>query len=278
MNIDGQITLDGVGSHEQAPLIMRRAFAPFTWLKRHPFPVKAHFRRSLVLTYALPQEILKLLLPPGLTLDTYDGFGFVAIAMVQTERLRPAFLPAALGQNFFLAGYRIFVRFKTSSGRTLRGLRILRSYTDRPLMVFAGNQLTHYHYRLARVSIHETPGQLEIKTTTPAGEADLYVRADLTDAPVTLPEGSPFADLHAARLFAGPLPYTFDYEEPTHSIVLIEGVRREWKPKLVNVEVAKNNFFNDPIFGGFTPILANAFQIENIDYLWKRGIRERLPR
>lgn len=69
-------------------------------LKRHPFSVSAFFRQSLVLTYAFPSDILQPLLPPGLALDTYGEYGFLAIALVQTERLRPSFLPAALGRNF----------------------------------------------------------------------------------------------------------------------------------------------------------------------------------
>lgn len=104
-------------------------------LKRHPLPVRAHFRYSLVLTYALPRAVLEPLLPPGLELDFYEDFGFVAIALVQTENLRPAFLPAAFGQNFFLSGYRIFTRYTTRAGRHLRGLRILRSDTNRRLIV-----------------------------------------------------------------------------------------------------------------------------------------------
>ena len=58
-------------------------------LKRHPFSVRAFFRQSLVLTYAFPSDILQPLLPPGLALDTYGEYGFLAIAMVQTERLHP---------------------------------------------------------------------------------------------------------------------------------------------------------------------------------------------
>src|SRR5438552_4181764 len=79
-------------------------------------------------------------LPPGLQLDTWQGRGFVAIALVQTRGLRPVGLPARLGQDFFLSGYRIFARFTPASGRqrTLRGLRILRSDTDRRLMVLFG--------------------------------------------------------------------------------------------------------------------------------------------
>src|ERR1039458_7530915 len=82
----------------------------FHRLQRHPIPISAHFSHSLVLTYAFEPEILEPLLPPGLVLDTYRSFGFLAIALVQTRQLRPSFLPAALGRDFFLSGYRIFTR------------------------------------------------------------------------------------------------------------------------------------------------------------------------
>src|SRR4051812_14726302 len=97
-------------------------------LKRHPLPVSAYFRNSLVLTYAFPSAILEPLLPAGLVLDTYQGFGFLAIAMVETECLRPSFLPASLGRGFFLSGYRIFARLAGATSQ--RGLRILRSDTN----------------------------------------------------------------------------------------------------------------------------------------------------
>jgi hypothetical protein len=250
----------------------------FHQLQRHPFPVRAWFRRSLVLTYAFPEGLLRPLLPPGLELDTFNGLGFVAIALVQTEKLRPDFLPHWLGQNFFLAGYRIFARYKTAEQRTLRGLRILRSDTDRLLMVLAGNCLTHYQYRLARVKWRETPQQLEIKVSTPHAEADLEITAFITDSPAPLPIGSPFPDQRKARLFAGPLPFTFDYERETHSIILIEGERDEWSPKPIQVDVRKVTFFDQMHFRGTKPILANAFLVSQIPYRWKRGVREMLPR
>lgn len=246
-------------------------------LQRHPLPVKAWFRHSLVLTYALPEEVLAPLLPPGLLLDTFEGFGFVAVAMVQTRRLRPAFLPAVFGQDFFLAGYRVFARFRTADGRLLRGLRILRSDTNRRKMVWGGNLLTHYQYRLAEVVVDEAVETLEIKIKTPRAEADVEVTAQL-DKPMTAPPaGSPFGDLHQARLFAGPLPFTFDYEKQTHSIIVIEGVRESWKPVPVPVEVRRLSFLEHPPFNATKPILANAFHIRDIAYSWKRGVRHPLP-
>ena len=248
----------------------------FVRLKRHPISVTAFFRHSLVLTYALPRQILEPLLPPGLVLDTHKGFGFVAIAMVQTESLRPAFCPQLLGQDFFLSGYRIFARCRTTAGRALRGLRILRSDTNRRLMVFFGNRLTHYNYRLAAIDFRDETSRLEIHIRTPSAEADLHVMADLTSEPPAPPAGSPFRDWHEARLFAGPLPFTFDYEPHTRSIVIIEGVRQNWKPKPVRVEVLENTFFQSGPFKGVTPILANAFHVKNIPYRWERGVVEKL--
>ena len=246
-------------------------------LKRHPIPITAFFRHSLVLTYALPQDVLRPLLPPGLMLDTFGDFGFLAIAMVQTESLRPVFMPRFAGQNFFLSGYRIFTRFKTSNGRVLRGLRILRSDTDRALMARFGNLLTHYRYQRAKVFFRHEREVLEIKITTPNAEADLHVIAKIDNDKCDLPAGSPFRDLHQARLFAGPLPFTFDYEPQTHSIIMIEAVRRNWQPHPVQVQVLQNTFLQRAPFRNHPHVLANAFHVHDIPYKWRRGVPDKLP-
>ena len=241
--------------------------------KSHPLPMRAHFERVLVLTYALPEECLRPFLPPGLVLDTFRNSGFLAIAMVQTRNLRPTFAPKLFGKDFFLTGYRVFVRYRTHSGSVLRGLRILRSDTDSDLMVRWGNRLTHYQYRKATVVYSANDHMLEVSIRTPAEEADLHVRAYPGDEAI-LPSGSPFPDLQVARRFAGPLPFTFDYEERTHSILRIQGVRREWNPKLTRVEVLRNTFITKEPFASAHPVLASAFHLANVPYLWKRGVRE----
>ena len=114
-------------------------------LRRHPFAVSAHFRHSLVLAYALPASALEPLLPPTLEPDRHGDLGFAAAAFVQTERMRPSSFPRALGLDFFLGGYRIFVR--VADRPSLRGLYILRSDTDRRLLTFLGNLFTSYRYR-----------------------------------------------------------------------------------------------------------------------------------
>ncbi|MCI0414902.1 DUF2071 domain-containing protein [bacterium] len=236
-------------------------------LKRHPFVMRAHLERTLVLTYALPVECLKKSLPPGLSADTVGDLGFVAIALVQTRDLRPAFLPRCFGQNIFIAGYRIIARYVNASRRSLRGLRIIESYTDKRRLVFFSNLFTHYHYRTVTIQSELSEKTWRIKLSpTPA----LDVIAEL-DRPI-LPNGSPFKNVRHARRYAGPLPFTFDYEGETGSIVTIEGVRKNWNPRPVAVRVIRNTLLEKPPFHLSKPLLASAFYMENVPYLWKKGV------
>ncbi len=243
------------------------------WLRRHPLAMSACLRECLAVTYAFPEETLRPLVPPGLALDTLRGYGFVAIALVQAEAMRPAFLPARWGGEFFLSGYRLFTRLGGPGG-SRRGLRILRSDTDRRWMVQAGNLLTHYRYQLCQVERSQRPGGVGWSIRTPRGEADLEVYARLEEAS-TLPEGSPFTNFREARRFAGPLPYTFEYEPETRAIIQIRGVRSQWEPRAVAVEVTRHSFFERAPFEGAAARLANAFLVKDVRYRWLRGVRRR---
>jgi hypothetical protein len=251
-----------------------RTGSPRVRLRRHPVAVRATLRECVTLTYALPADALRPLLPPGLELDTVGDTAFVAVALVQTERLRPDGVPPALGGSFFLGGYRVFTRFRTADGRTLRGLRILRSDTDRTMMALGGNLLTHYHYQRCRACITAIDDGIAFAVQTPDGAGDLDLRVTFGDA--VLPPGSPFASLREARRFAGPLPFTFDYEAETHSIVAIEARRTNWRPAPVTVDVRALAFFDQPAFAGCTPQLAAAFHVRDVDYHWLRGVRHAL--
>lgn len=239
-------------------------------LKRHPFAVHAFFEFSAVLTYAFPSDVLRPLLPPGLTLDERDGHGFLAIAMVHTRKLRPFFVPEFMGNEFFLVGYRIFSRFETPSGKRLRGLRILQSETDQARMVYFGNLLTHYNYSHADIHWEKKPESIHV-TKEGTEKLDVIFHREANPA---LPAGSIFKDWREARMYAGPLPFTFDYEKETHSIIVIEGVRQNWDPLPARIQVNQCDFLKREPFASATPRLCSAFVLEQIPYMWKRGRRE----
>lgn len=241
-----------------------------SFLKNHPFAVEAFFESSLVLTFAVPKEQLQALIPECLTLDTFnDQWAFLAVAMVQTKDLRPKGFPRFFGNDFFLIGYRVFVRFKTSRGKNLRGLYILKSETDKKKMEFFGNIFTHYNYTTTDISQKRKDDGVEICSK----KSGFDVRINCGDAEnIPLPPSSPFYNWKEARRFAGPLPFTFTHEEGSKKVLIIEGVRENWKPAPVKVLDAHFSFIDHLKLKNVQ--LANAFVIRNIPYYWKKGKTE----
>jgi hypothetical protein len=246
---------------------------PFSALSLHPFSVTAHFDFSLVLTYALPATTLAPLLPPMLALDTFhDVTGFVAVAMVQTRGLRPSRLPSFFGRDFFLVGTRIFVRLARPTGGHLRGLYILRSQTDSRAMQRLGDVFTRYRYEPLDVAVTRTPERIHVAAGAFDVDVDTKPAPDDDDDEDGLPAGSPFATWKEARRFAGPMPHTFS-ALGDDEVLIVEGVRENWRPRPVRVTTATVPFFAER--GLPDPVLASAFLIEDVPYRWKAGRRER---
>lgn len=236
------------------------------YLKNHPFAVEAFFESSLVFTFAVPKEELQNLIPECLELDVFqDKWAFVAVAMVQTKDLRPKGLPKMMGNDFFLIGYRVFVRYTNAAGKRLRGLYILKSETDKKKMQIMGNIFTHYNYTTTDITQTENENIKEIQSI----QSKFKVGIGKTEKDIPLPENSPFADWKEARRFAGPLPFTFTYNEKTKEVLIIEGVRQNWTPEPVKVINYQFEFLETLQLKN--PILANAFIIKNIPYYWKKG-------
>lgn len=236
------------------------------FLKNHPFAVEAHFEESIVLTFATHKEELLKFIPVGLSLDTFqDKWAFIAAALVKTKSLRPKGFPSILGQDFYLIGYRIFVRYKTVSGKNLRGLYILKSETDRKQMTLLGNILTHYNYSTTDIS----EVNKENTKTIFSAKSNFKISIDSSKKEAALPAESCFSDWKEARRFAGPLPHTFSIDTKNKAVLIVEGVRENWTPKPIEINEQYFEYINSLQLKNV--VLANAFQIENIPYYWKKG-------
>jgi hypothetical protein len=243
--------------------LKQQALLPF--LKNHPFAVEAFFESSLVLTFAVPKEKIQHFIPEFLQLDTFQNrWAFIAVAMVQTRNLRPKGFPKIFGNDFFLIGYRVFVRFTNSAGRNLRGLYILRSETNKKKMEFFGNLFTHYDYTTTDVAQINRGDANEIVSKG----SGFNIVIERTNGEISLPSGSPFRNWKEARHFAGPLPFTFT-SASDKKVLIVEGVRQNWKPTPVKVRDYSFSFLSNMELGEIE--LANAFIIENVPYYWKKG-------
>ena len=236
------------------------------FLKNHPFAVEAYFDSSIVLTFAVPKEQVDGLIPECIELDTFqEKWAFIAVAMVQTRNLRPKGFPKFMGNDFFLIGYRIFVRYTNTAGKRLRGLYILKSETDKKKMEFLGNVFTHYNYTTTDIS-EKISDRLK---TIRSRNSNFEIIIEQSEDEVNIPDGSPFTDWKDARKFAGPLPHTFTFNKENGTVLIIEGVRQNWKPEPIKIKSYSIDYINSLKLKNV--VLANAFEITNIPYYWKKG-------
>lgn len=238
-------------------------------LHDHPFPVRAYFASSLVVTFGVPVKEVHSLLPPCLAPDTFGAHtAFCAAALVDTRHLRPAALPKLFGQSFFLIGYRIFVRYRNRAGKDLRGLYILRSETNKRRMRWLGNVFTHYGYTTTDIHQFEHGDRRTVKSA----RSDFYLSVDTGELEPPLPPDSCFANWKEARRFAGPLPFTFTYKPRTSEVLIVEGVRQNWTPRPVRLLDQHFGFLAEL---GLRDVPAvSAFQITDVPYYWRAGKTE----
>ena len=234
-------------------------------LNNHPFAVEAFFNYSIVLTFAIEKEQIQPFLPICLQADHFqERYAFIAVAMVQTKDLRPKGFPKFTGRNFFLLGYRIFCRYNDIRGKRLRGLYILKSESDKKTMEILGNIFTNYKYSSIDIQKTLTDDSLNIESKS----TGFNVTVDLKAQEIELPSNSPFSNWKEARRFAGPLPFTFTYNKDKHEVIIVEGVRSNWKPLPASVKSYHIPYFDEL---GIKPVLASAFKVVEIPYAWKKG-------
>lgn len=240
---------------------------PFS-LRSHPFAVEAFFNNSTILTFAVAKEELEKYVPKPLRLDLFDDkWAFLTIAMVDTKNLRPKGFFKFLGQDFFLIGYRIFVRYQTSAGKNLRGLYIIKSETNKLSMEFFGNLFTRYAYTTTDIEQKIEGKTVEIKSKK--SKFDLKF-SRLSENEVQLPESSVFPSWKEARRFVGPLPFTFEIVNKNKEVLIIEGVRQNWIASPIQVISANFDVLDSFAFDNIH--LSNAFEIRNVPYSWKKGV------
>ena len=132
-------------------------------------------------------------------------------------------------------------------------------------MEYLGNVFTHYNYTTTDISKNVNGYEKIINSE----KSNFNVVIDQTKGDVSLPKGSPFSDWKQARRFAGPLPFTFTYDVENKTVLIIEGVRQNWKPNPIKIKSYHFEFLKSLKLQNV--ILANAFEVTDVPYSWKKG-------
>jgi hypothetical protein len=133
-------------------------------------------------------------------------------------------------------------------------------------MEFLGNIFTRYQYATTDIrqeitgnfkTIHSERSKFQVTVEHVAGDD------------IQIPAGSPFSDWTEARRFAGPLPHTFTWDEMNKTMLIIRGMRQNWKPHPVKVETYHFDFL--AVLKLQNSVLANAFELKDVPYYWEKG-------
>jgi uncharacterized protein YqjF (DUF2071 family) len=75
----------------------------------HPLPMRTVFHHCFLMNFAVRPDVLALRLPDHVRPDVHDGWSYLSIVIAEMERMRPAFLPRALGITCCQVVYRAVV-------------------------------------------------------------------------------------------------------------------------------------------------------------------------
>lgn len=232
--------------------------------------MSTRFRDATVVTFAFPASVVRRLVPSQLRLEVRDGLGFVAVALVDMDGLRPSRLPERVGSDAVFVGYRVFVRAVLEDGRVRRGLKVIRTDVDRVHLLVGTRLLTRYDVGLVAASWERHGDDQRVRVRSRWRGSDLEV-ATRRDRPPSPPAGSPFDRWEDAAPFSGPLPWTFADTGQADTVVAVKGVRSTWDPQPVTVLSHHIALFEQPPFAGSDPIVAAAFHVADVDYRWRAG-------
>jgi uncharacterized protein YqjF (DUF2071 family) len=155
----------------------------------------------LFLHWRFPAELVQATLPPGLTVDTFEGTAWLGVVPFFMRDVRPRWLPAVPGwSNFLELNVRTYVFDR--AGRP--GVWFYSLDCNRIMAVNLARKFYHLPYEHARMSAHQEEHRIFNYTATRRGynEEARYTYATASGGTTVAPESREFFLIERYLLFA----------------------------------------------------------------------------
>jgi len=234
---------------------------------KHPLPMRTVFLECALVNFAVRPEVMRRLVPGPIEPDLHRGEAFLSIVIARMERMRPTFVPAALGVSYHQVVYRAVVR---CGGE--RGVYFLRSDADNRWMALAGDWLTFFGFHHARIAVRREGALAHVDLAAgPGAHADIRATYHLAAATDAMPAGSRFAKLAEAQAFLVDRFAAFGYDALTGEVLTVRIERGAWDLRVVEDRRAGYDFMDgSPLFPAGSARLDSIFWVERIPYRWHR--------
>jgi hypothetical protein len=222
--------------------------------------------RRILVNYRVAPDALAPLLPGPFRPKLAGGFGIAGICLIRLNRIRPTFLPAAVGVSSENAAHRIAVEWNDEQGQRREGVFIPRRDTGSILNALVGGRLFPGEHHRARFDVRETPDRLEVSLRSDDGLTRVAVRGRVVRE---LPATSVFGSLAEASAFFEPGSLGFSVTREPDRLDALELKCRRWHVEPLEVERVESSFFDDP--AKFPPGTARfdcALLMRDIEHEW----------
>lgn len=225
-----------------------------------------------LLSYVVPADRLRPLVPAELELETLGDFGLANLVISRIAALRPKSLPSFAGLAYWHVALRFHTKVVIRGGRRLHGLFFVRSFVSSRLIALVGNRLTGFKMVPAQFEIRREAAQFEVLIKDCARLRFWNSGQELLSTPVP----PPFLSRDHMNQVLRYSPMSFDIVRAGNSVSITEVERdqAEWSESAVKAEGTEWSHSDLKVLSGAE--LVRATSVSPIKYRWRLGRIEQL--
>lgn len=216
-------------------------------------------QHRMLINYRIDPEVARGLVPEGMRPQLVNGMAVAGVCHIRQNKLRPAWLPFALGLRAESSAHRIAVEWDDATG-TQSGVYVVERHSSSPLVRLAGGRLVPGVQKPARID-SDTGGYV-IRLDLDSAATTVSAEVAISDELHSELWGS---DLHAASEF---FRTGFVGWSPGHSGD-VEALRIDtdaWKVVPADVVHVESSFFDSLPEG--SAVLDCVLVLRNVEFDW----------
>lgn len=196
-------------------------------LKRIPVKYEGELHDVKLVNFSVEKHEVEQLVPKGIKVRDFNGRAMISMVNVMLKNMHPAFVPGQINFSYRNIAFRLLVDDSRMNGGESKGIFFLRSFSDKPLIVFGGNLFTDYNLENANITCIDN--MLELR------QNEKFVTYALdSNAPV-----APNTSLHSV---IGSLDRAYSVSGNDVRVVQIQ--REKWPIEEVECYHFQTNFFS----------------------------------
>lgn len=204
--------------------------------------IQGLIKRRLLVNFRADPKVVGRMLPRPFAPKLHRGFAIVGICLIRLEQIRPKGLPGVLGLSSENAAHRFAVEWTDDAGVRREGVYIPRRDTSSTLNYLAGGRVFPGEHHVAKFSVVDNAGHIELRMQSLDEHASVSVIADETDC---FPATSCFTTLAESSAFfeGGSLGYSATQHRSRFDGLVLKTT--EWRVRSLNVSAVQSGYFND---------------------------------